>query len=84
MTLFVMAYKIVFGEEGSMENNTAYLPVICISERKSMPGQITVGEYYMLDRLSVFIDGDGDAFGVFYDASNNRVGNLLLSHFRTA
>lgn len=67
-----------------MDKNIAYLPVICISERKSMPGQITVDEHYVLDRMTVYIDSDGDAYGEFYDANNNRVGNLMLSHFRTA
>ncbi len=73
-------------------DNSLFLPfslatcmsVICISERKSMPGQIVVGERYTLDRQTIYIDSDGDAFGVFYDARRNRVGNLRLSHFMTA
>lgn len=67
-----------------MENNIAFLPVVCISIRESKPEQIKVGEYYSIDRLSIWIDRDGDTYGVVYDAMNNRVGDMLLSHFRTA
>ena len=66
-----------------MNTSITYLPVVCISIRKSMPDQVKVGNEYFIDRLSIWIDRDGDAYGVIYDAKNNeRVGELMLSHFR--
>lgn len=65
-----------------MNTNIAYLPVVCISERATRPEQIKVGSAYMIDRLSIWIDPDGDAYGVVYDVYKNRVGQLKLSHFR--
>lgn len=62
-------------------NNIAMLDVRCISERKTNPGQITVGEAYVIDRCTIWIDRDGDAYGTVYDKSGKRVGELLLSHF---
>lgn len=53
----------------------------CISIRESNPKQISVGEDYILDKYSIFIDCDGDAYGTFYDMEGNRIGNLLLKHF---
>ena len=67
-----------------MKKNIAFLPVICISIRESKPEQVKVGECYYIDRLTICFDRDGDAYGEVYDAMNNRVGNMLLSHFRTA
>lgn len=64
-----------------MERNIAMLDVKCIKERLDFPFQIIKGERYILDRMTVWIDGDGDAYGVFYDMKGNRLGALLLSHF---
>lgn len=62
-------------------NNIAMLPVRCISIRESNPTQITVGEQYTVDRLSIWMDVVGDAYGVVYDRMGNRIGNMLLKHF---
>lgn len=57
------------------------LPVKCISIRDTMPEQIKVGQRYSIDRLSIWIDGDGDAYGMVYDQMENRIGDMLLKHF---
>ena len=59
-----------------------YIRVACINER---PGykQIQKGDQYLLDRMSIWIDSDGDAYGMFYNLQYFYVGQLKLSHFRT-
>lgn len=64
-------------------DNIAFLPVVCISERMSMANQIQVGSKYFLDRMTIWIDSDGDSYGIVYDDYGNRVGQLKLSHFST-
>lgn len=57
--------------------------VRCISERKSMPGQIKVGHEYWADVDSTMKDEDGDRYYQIYldkDAMYS-VGNLLTLHF---
>ncbi|WP_395546770.1 MULTISPECIES: hypothetical protein [unclassified Lacrimispora] len=65
-----------------MDVKISYLPVICISIRESVPDQIKVDHEYMIDRLSIWIDREGDSYGTVYDAKNRRVGEMMLSHFR--
>lgn len=59
------------------------LLVRCISERKSMPGQIVVGKKYWIDEKSAWKDHDGDEYAQVYldETKENRVGELLTSHF---
>ena len=38
-------------------------------------------EYY-IDRFSIYIDPDGDAYGDTYDEHFRRIGNIKLSHFK--
>ena len=64
-----------------MNANIAYLPVRCISAHEVSPDQICVGHEYIIDRLSIWIDCDGDAYGVVYDTNMNRIGQMKLSHF---
>lgn len=61
--------------------NIAMLDVRCISERETNPAQIKIGEMYVIDRCTIWIDCDGDAYGTVYDKTGKRVGELLLSHF---
>lgn len=58
------------------------MPVICISVRTSMPNQISIGKYYMIDQSSIWIDGDGDAYGDVYE-NGSKIGQMLLSHFKS-
>ena len=58
------------------------IPVICRSTRESNPNQIIVDKPYMIDRFSIWIDHDGDSYGTVYDLRGNRIGQMLLSHFR--
>lgn len=61
--------------------NIAMLPVRCISIRETFPSQVEVGQQYMIDRLTIWMDAVGDAYGVVYDCKGNRIGNMLLKHF---
>lgn len=58
-----------------------YTNVKCISTRKSKPNQIKIEETYILDRASIWIDIDGDAYGVIYSPDMERIGQLKLNHF---
>lgn len=65
-----------------LSNNIDYLPVICISIRESIPDQLKINDEYIIDRLSIYLDIDGDAYGMVYNSSMKRIGNMKLSHFR--
>ena len=58
--------------------------VECVSERKSMPGQLKVGEKYWIDYSSSYKDSDGDEYATVYldEAKQCRVGVMLTSHFK--
>lgn len=58
-----------------------FLPVICKTPRVTRASQIRVGEKYYIDRMSLYIDGDGDAYATVLDKNFNPIGNMLLSHF---
>ena len=75
---------IIFYDKYERIDKTMMMLVECISERETMPGQITVGEKYWIDRDSIFIDQDGDAYGTVYSTSESkRIGVLKLSHFKS-
>lgn len=59
--------------------------VRCISERKSMPGQLIVGKKYWIDDSTAWKDSDGDEYAQVYldEAKENRVGKMLTTHFET-
>lgn len=57
--------------------------VRCISVWVSNPHPVEIGGFYVLDLLSVWIDSDGDAYGVIYDLVGKQIGQMKLSHFRT-
>lgn len=59
--------------------------VRCISERKTMPGQLVVGKKYWIDDSTAWKDSDGDEYAQVYldEAKENRVGDMLTSHFET-
>lgn len=58
--------------------------VRCISERKSMPEQITVGKKYWVDYSTAWRDHDGDEYARVYldEAKKHRVGELMTSNFQ--
>lgn len=64
-------------------HNIVAMKVKCVSERPGMPEQIREGNDYLIDRMSIWIDGDGVAYGVVYDMQYRRVGQLRLNHFMT-
>lgn len=57
--------------------------VKCVSIREFMPKQIEVGKIYHMDEKTKRKDCDGDEYAVFYSDNNgeDKIGNLLLSHF---
>ena len=59
--------------------------VRCISERKTMPGQLVVGKKYWIDDSTAWKDSDGDEYAQVYldEAKENRVGDMLTNHFET-
>ena len=59
-----------------------YMDVVCISERPGFK-QIQKGNRYRINRISTWIDSDGDSYGMVYDLNHNYVGQLKLSHFRS-
>ncbi len=61
-----------------MEN---MMDVVCISERETKEGQIIVGDFYYIDRRTIWLDRDGDAYGAVYDDRGDNIGNIKLSHF---
>ena len=48
-----------------------------------MPKQIEVGKVYYMDEETKWKDEDGDEYAIFYSDKNgeDKIGNLLLSHF---
>ena len=58
--------------------------VRCVSERKSMPEQITVGKKYWIDLSTAWKDNDGDEYAQVYldEAKKHRVGELMTNHFQ--
>jgi len=57
------------------------MKVICISNRLSFLQQIKKGDFYFIDRSSIWIDAEGDAYGKVYDLNEKLIGQMLLSHF---
>lgn len=57
--------------------------VKCISIRPMMPKQVEVNMIYYMDETTKWKDGEGDEYAVFYadKSGDNKIGNLLLSHF---
>ena len=66
-----------------MDINKLYMNVSCISVRNSLENQVSVGNSYILDRSTIWIDSDGDVYGVIYTPDMKRVGQMLLKHFKT-
>lgn len=68
---------------------TAMMKVICISERtggfikKGKLYCIKKGEFYYINKESIWVDCDGDAYGEVYSTDNEYIGQMLLSHFQS-
>ena len=67
--------------EGNIMENM--MDVVCIEKRESNINQIIEGDYYYIDRNSIWIDSDGDAYGEVYNDRGEDIGQLKLSHFCT-
>lgn len=66
-----------------------YQEVECISMRKNSSFKDSViGVHYYLDLASIYLDVDGDAYGMIFTQGNNgeeiiSLGYKLLKHFKT-
>lgn len=58
------------------------MPVICLDSGR-IPKFGVQGEKYFIDRLSIYIDGDGDSYGMLYNDNKGkeRLANVLLKRF---
>lgn len=71
-----------------MENSTTSLkakylmPVICL-DSGLYPTRGKKGEKYFIDRLSIYIDQDGDAYGALYEDNEAKIpmANVALKRF---
>lgn len=73
------------------------MKVICISDTSIHTGTklyLNIGQTYLIDRSSIYLDADGDAFGIVYNAivgdgqpecvrPGTIVGNKALKHFKS-
>lgn len=65
-------------------SNDITLPhyVKCISPRDN-DKLLTVGENYILDLSSVYIDSDGDSYADCYTVNHTKIGRRMLKHFQS-
>lgn len=56
------------------------MPVVCIKSGKNYI-QGKEGEKYFIDRTSIYIDMDGDAYGILYSSTKQPLANILLKRF---
>lgn len=57
--------------------------VICIYKRPAHTVPIEEGKFYQIDRNSIWLDADGDAYGKVYDMSGKYIGEMMLLHFKS-
>lgn len=68
---------------------TTMMNVICISadnyikRENGMLYRIKKGNFYYINRESIWVDCDGDAYGKVYSTNNEYIGQMLLSHFQS-
>lgn len=62
-----------------------FMVVECIGVSKVFKGRVNVGERYLIDRDSIYIDHDGDVFGSVYKMDDHLVsiGNMYLKNFKS-
>lgn len=62
------------------------MKIECIKNREGVPGEATkIGGIYYVDRFSIILDSDGDAYGFVYTDRDMRecLGKKLLNRFKT-
>lgn len=68
---------------------TTMMKVICISagnyikRENGMLYRIKKGNFYYINRESIWIDYDGNAYGKVYSTNNEYIGQMLLSYFQS-
>lgn len=67
----------------AMKGKNYMKKVKCISVRPMLPKQIEVDKIYYMDETTKWKDCDGDEYATFYSdkLGDNKIGNMLLSHF---
>lgn len=60
---------------------TRFIPVKCVSVRGTFPDQIVLGERYRIDKGSLYIDNDGDAFANIYGFDYKFICCMNINHF---
>ena len=67
----------------AMKGQNYMKKVKCISVRPMLPKQIEVDKIYYMDETTKWKDCDGDEYATFYSdkLGDNKIGNMLLSHF---
>ena len=68
---------------------TTMMKVICISAGNYIKREngifyrIKKGDFYYINRESIWIDYDGEAYGKVYSINNDCIGQMLLSRFQS-
>lgn len=68
---------------------TTMMKVICISpcnyikRENGVFYRIKKGNFYYINRESIWIDSDGEAYGKVYSTNNDYIGQMLLSRFQS-
>lgn len=57
--------------------------VRCISVREDEKNRLVVGQNYILDLCTLYIDCDGDAYARCYTFDLKEIGMSLLKHFES-
>lgn len=57
-----------------------FMPVICIKSGKYY-NHGEEGKKYFIDRTSIYIDNDGDAYGILYNETKDPLANICLKRF---
>lgn len=58
------------------------MKVICISDRMPITNIIEKGEIYEIDRYSIWVDSDGDAYGSIYK-NGKQICQSKIAHFQS-
>lgn len=62
-----------------------FMLVECIHVSEVFKGRVSVGSQYFIDRYSIYVDHDGDAFGVVYrvEGAVQPIGTMYLNRFKS-
>ena len=79
--LTFLKFYVIINYKNEYEWDAERQEIYSFSERKGY-NKLVIGNKYLLDRDSIYIDFDGDAFADVYEDENSRkIGMYQLSHF---